>query len=40
MEHQSMRNGSRVAEEMNLIRGCLALDDFLLFFLYKFSGVA
>jgi len=40
MEHQSMRNDSRVADEVYIKQGCLVLEDFLFFSLYLFSCIA
>jgi hypothetical protein len=40
MVHRSMRNGSRVADELYIKRVLLALDDFLSFSLYSFSCIA
>jgi hypothetical protein len=37
MVHQSMRNGSRVADELYINRVFLVLEDFLFFSLYLFS---
>ena len=37
---RSMKNGSRVTDKLYINRGCLALEDFLFFFLYSFSCVA
>jgi len=40
MVHQSMRNGSGVADELYIKRGSWALEDFLFFSLYSFSCIA
>jgi hypothetical protein len=40
MVHGSMRNGSRVADELYIKRVLLALEDFLFFSLYLFSCIA
>jgi len=40
MRHRSMRNGSRVVDELYIKRVLLALEDFLLFSLYLFSCIA
>jgi hypothetical protein len=40
MVHQSMGNGSRVADEVYIKRLMLALEDFLFFSLYSFSCIA
>jgi len=40
MVHQSMRNGLRVADELYIQRGLLALEGFLFFSLYSFSCIA
>jgi len=40
MVHQSMRNGSKVADELYIKRVLLALEDFLFFSLYSFSCIA
>jgi len=40
MVHRSMRNGSRVADEMYIKRVLLVLEDFLFFSLYSFSCIA
>jgi len=40
MVHQSMGNGSRVADKLNIKGVLLALEDFLLFSLYSFSCIA
>jgi hypothetical protein len=40
MVHQSMRNDSRVADELYINRVLLALEDFLFFSLYSFSCIA
>jgi len=40
MVHRSMRNGSRVADELYIKRVLLALEDFLFFSLYSFSCIA
>jgi len=40
MGHPSMRNGSKVADELYIKRGCLGLEDFLFFCLYSFSCIA
>jgi len=40
MVHRSMRNGSRVANELYIKRVLLALEDFLFFSLYSFSCIA
>jgi hypothetical protein len=40
MVHWSMRNGSRVADELYIKRVLLALEDFLFFSLYTFSCIA
>jgi len=39
MVHQSMRYGSRVADELNIQRVLLVLEDFLFFSLYSFSFI-
>jgi hypothetical protein len=39
MVHQSMRNDSRVADQLYIKRVLLALEDFLLFSLYSFSCI-
>jgi len=38
--HRSMRNGSRVADELYIKRVSMALEDFLFFSLYSFSCIA
>jgi len=40
MVHRSMRNGSRVADELYIKRGLLALEGFLFISLYSFSCIA
>jgi len=40
MVHQSMRNGSRVADELYIKRWLLVLEGFLFFSLYSFSCIA
>jgi len=40
MVHRSMRNGSRVADELYIKRVLIALEDFLFFSLYAFSCIA
>jgi len=40
MAHRSVRNGSRVADELYIKRVLLALEDFLFFSLYSFSCIA
>jgi len=40
MVHRSMRNGSRVADELYIKRGLMVLEDFLFFSLYSFSCIA
>jgi len=40
MVHRSMRDDSRVADEVYIKRGCLVLEDFLFFSLYSFSCIA
>jgi len=40
MVHRSMRNDSRVADELYLKRVLSALEDFLFFSLYSFSCIA
>jgi len=40
MVHLSMANDSRVADEVYIKRGCLVLQDFLVFSLYWFSCIA
>jgi len=40
MVHRSMRNDSRVADEVYIKRGCSELEDFLFFSLYSFSSIA
>jgi hypothetical protein len=40
MVHQSMRNGSRVADELHIKRVLLVLEDFLFTSLYSFSCIA
>jgi len=40
MVHRSMKNGSRVADELNIKRVLIALEDFLFFSLYSFSCIA
>jgi hypothetical protein len=40
MVHQSMRNDSRVADELYIKRVLLVLEDFLFFSLYSFSCIA
>jgi len=40
MVHRSMRDDSRVAEEIYIKRGCLVLEDLLFFSLYIFSCIA
>jgi len=40
MVHQSMRNGSRVADGLYIKRVLLVLEDFLFFSLYSFSCVS
>jgi len=40
MVHQSMRNDSRVADELYIKRVLLVLEDFLFFSLYSFSCTA
>ena len=40
MVHRSMRNGSRVADELYIKRVLMALEDFLFFSLYSFSCIA
>jgi len=37
MVHRSMRNGSRMADELYIKRVLMALEDFLFFSLYSFS---
>jgi len=39
MVHRSMGDDSRVADEVYIKRGCLVLEDFLLFSLYSFSCI-
>jgi len=38
--HRSMRNGSKVADELYIKRELLALEDSLFFSLYSFSCIA
>ena len=40
MVHWSIRDDSRVADEVYIKRGCLVLEDFLFFSLYSFSCIA
>jgi len=40
MVHRSMRDGSRVADELYIKRVLIALEDFLFFSLYSFSCIA
>jgi len=40
MVHRSMRNDSRVADELYIKRVLMVLEDFLLFSLYSFSCIA
>jgi len=40
MVHRSMRNDSKVADELYIMRSCLALEDFLFFSHYSFSCIA
>ena len=40
MIHRSMRNGSRVADELYIKRVLMVLEDFLFFSLYSFSCIA
>jgi len=40
MVHRSMRNGSRVADEVYIKRVLMVLEDFLFFSLYSFSCIA
>jgi len=40
MVHRSMKNGSRVADELHIKRGLIVLEDFLFFSLYSFSYIA
>jgi len=40
MVHRSMRNDSRVADELYMKRVLLVLEDFLFFSLYSFSCIA
>jgi len=40
MVHRSMRNDSRVADEVYIKRDCLVLEEFLFFSLYSFSFIA
>jgi hypothetical protein len=40
MVHWSMRNGSRVADQLYIKRVLLVLEDFLFFSLYSFSCIA
>jgi len=40
MVHQSMRDDSRVADELYIKRVLLALEDFLFFSLYSFSCIS
>jgi hypothetical protein len=40
MVYQSVRNGSRVVDELYIMRVLLALEDFLFFSLYSFSSIA
>jgi len=40
MLHRSMRNGSRVADELYIKRVLMALEGFLFFSLYSFSCIA
>jgi len=40
MVHRSMRNGSRVADELYIKRVLMALEDFLFFSVYSFSCIA
>ena len=40
MVHQSIRNDSRMADEVYIKNGCLVLEDFLIFSLYSFSCIA
>jgi len=40
MVHRSMRNDSRVADELYIKRVLLVLEDFLFFSLYSFSCIA
>ena len=40
MVHRSMRNGSRVADELYIKRVLTVLEDFLFFSLYSFSCIA
>jgi len=40
MVHRSMRNGSRVADELYIKRVLMVLEDFLFFSLYSFSCIA
>jgi hypothetical protein len=39
MIHWSMRNGSKVADELYITRVLLALEDFFFFSLYSFSCI-
>jgi len=40
MVHRSMRNGSRVADQLYIKRVLMGLEDFLFFSLYSFSCIA
>jgi len=40
MVHRSMKNGSKVADELYIKRVVIALEDFLFFSLYSFSCIA
>ena len=40
MVHRSMRDGSRVADELYIKRVLIVLEDFLFFSLYSFSCIA
>jgi len=40
MVHRSMRNGSRMADELYIKRVLIVLEDFLFFSLYSFSCIA
>jgi len=40
MVHRSMRNGSKVVDELYIKRVLMALEDFLFFYLYSFSCIA
>jgi len=40
MVHRSMKNDSRVADELYIKRVLMALEDFLFFSLYSFSCIA